>query len=80
MKVIVSGGAIPESVVDLRIIRMKKHFIEAQIMRVVKSSPYERPIPDHWQVYGGCKWLRIPYEKQLAIKDEQIHEAFRHIV
>ena len=79
MKVIVSGGAIPESMADLRIIRMKKSFIEAQIVRVVEPSPYERPIPDHWQVYGGCKWLRIPYEKQLAIKDEQIHEAFRHL-
>lgn len=34
------------------------------------------PIPAGWQLYGGCKWLPIPYQKQLEIKQVQIHEAF----
>jgi 23S rRNA (uracil1939-C5)-methyltransferase len=45
----------------------------------VKRSPYEKDLPTDWQVYGGCKWLPIPYEKQLEIKETQIHEAFHHL-
>jgi tRNA/tmRNA/rRNA uracil-C5-methylase (TrmA/RlmC/RlmD family) len=69
MKIMISGGAIPESIVDLRILRVKKRYCEAQILRVVTHSPFEQEIPSHWQIYGGCKWLAIPYEKQLEIKE-----------
>jgi tRNA/tmRNA/rRNA uracil-C5-methylase (TrmA/RlmC/RlmD family) len=30
-------------------------------------------------MYGGVKWLAIPYEKQLEIKEQQIKEAFHPI-
>jgi tRNA/tmRNA/rRNA uracil-C5-methylase (TrmA/RlmC/RlmD family) len=33
-------------------------------------------VPSNWQLYGGCKWLPIPYPKQLEIKEQQITEAF----
>jgi tRNA/tmRNA/rRNA uracil-C5-methylase (TrmA/RlmC/RlmD family) len=46
----------------------------------VKKSPHEQPIPDGWQIYGGCKWLPIPYAKQLEIKEAQIHEAFFRLI
>ena len=75
-KIIVAGGAIPASYVDLRITKVHKNRIDAQVVRTVKKSPYEQPIPEGWQLYGGCKWLPIPYEKQLEIKETQIHEAF----
>lgn len=75
-KIIVAGGAIPESYVDLRITKVHKNRIDAQVVRTVKKSPYEKEIPEGWQLYGGCKWLPIPYEKQLEIKQTQIHEAF----
>lgn len=75
-KIIISGGAIPETIVDLRIIKSKKNHLEAQILRTVIRSPLEVDIPSHWQLYGGCKWLSIPYSKQLEIKELQIIEAF----
>jgi len=62
--------------VNLRILKTKKNHIEAQIFQTVKKSPLEKEIPSEWQLYGGCKWLPIPYEKQLEIKEQQIHEAF----
>lgn len=76
MKVFITGWAIPESIVDLRVLRVKQHYAETQILRVVSPSPLEQTIPEHWQVYGWCKWLSIPYEKQCSIKEEQVHEAF----
>ncbi len=44
-----------------------------------KKSPLEKEIPENWQLYGGCKWLPIPYEEQLKIKSEQVEEAFRDL-
>ena len=45
----------------------------------MKKSPLEKPIPAEWQLYGGCKWLPIPYDKQLEIKEQQITEAFHSL-
>lgn len=78
-RIIISGGAIPDAVVDLRVLKAKKNHLEAQILRTVKKSPLEQDIPSEWQLYGGCKWLPIPYDKQLEIKQQQIHEAFYQI-
>ncbi len=52
--------------------------IEGQIQSIVQKSPLEAQLPGHFQVYGGCRWLPIPYEKQLTIKEQQIREVFVH--
>jgi 23S rRNA (uracil1939-C5)-methyltransferase len=79
-RIIVTGGAIPDAIANLRILKVKKSHIEAQIVETVKKSPLEKSIPEGWQLYGGCKWLPIPYADQLRIKEEQIHEAFHLLV
>lgn len=48
-------------------------------MATVQKSPIERDIPAKWQPYGGVKWLAIPYEEQLKIKERQVIEAFHPI-
>ena len=78
-KIIISGWAIPEAIADIRITKVKKTHFEWQIVRTVKKSPLEKPIPPEWQLYGGCKWLPIPYQKQLEIKQVQIFEAFHSL-
>ena len=75
----VSGGVIPGAVVDLRILKVHKTLIEAQYLRTITPSPYEMPLLEHFQIYGGCKWLPIPYEMQLQIKQEQVREAFHYL-
>lgn len=75
-KILISGGAIPEAIVNIRLLKVKKNHLEAQIVETIKKSPLEREIPEKWQMYGGAKWLNIPYEKQLEIKERQIVEAF----
>ncbi len=78
-KILISGGAIPESIVDIRVIRSKSSFIEGQIVKIVKKSPLEEEVAPGIQVYGWCKWLPIKYENQLKIKEWQVREAFHHI-
>ena len=77
-KILISGGAIPESTVDVRVLKNRSNRIESQLIRVVKKSPLEARLPEHFQVYGGCRWLPIPHEKQLEIKAQQIKEVFIH--
>lgn len=77
-KILISGGAIPESTVDVRVLKNRSNRIESQLLRVVKKSPIEADLPEHFQVYGGCRWLPIPYEKQLEIKEQQTKEVFIH--
>ena len=51
-KILISGGAIPESVVDVRVLKNRSNRIESQLLRVVKKSPLEVALPAHFQVYG----------------------------
>ena len=78
-KLVIAGGAVPGSVVSVRILRSRASHAEGQVWEVEKPSPLERPIPARWQVYGGCKWLPIPYAQQLEIKQQQVKEAFHHL-
>ena len=78
-KIIITWGVIPESTVNLRVLKVKNSYIEAQMLDEVKKSPLESKLPDHFQVYGGCKWLPIKYEKQLEIKENQVKEALYHL-
>ena len=78
-KVIITGGCIPGSVVNVRVLKAKKSHYEAQQLDVVKKSPIEVPLPEGFQLYGGAKWLTIGYKDQLAIKEWQVREAFFHL-
>jgi tRNA/tmRNA/rRNA uracil-C5-methylase (TrmA/RlmC/RlmD family) len=77
-RILISWGAIPESIVDVRVLKNRSNRIEGQILRVVKKSPLEAHLPAKFQVYGGCRWLPIPHEKQLEMKEQQIREVFIH--
>ena len=74
--VMIAGGVIPGQVVSARVLKTRKGHIEAQVVDVLEPSPLEVPLPAHFQVYGGCKWLPIKYEEQLRIKSEQVSECF----
>lgn len=60
----------------MRVLKSRKGHIEGQVVDVLEKSPLEQDLPDHFQVYGGCKWLPIRYEEQLRIKEEQVRECF----
>lgn len=72
----IAGGVIPGQTVSVRVLKIRKGHIEGQIVDVLEHSPLEQPLPEHFQVYGGCKWLPIIYSEQLRIKNEQVQECF----
>ncbi len=78
-KVIITGGCIPQSIVNVRVLKERKSHYEGQELEVVKKSPLEVPLQEWHQLYGWAKWLTIGYEDQLKIKEWQIKEAFHHL-
>ena len=76
----ITWWAIPWSIVNLRVIKKKKDFAECQIVEIIEKSPIEKKHENnpYWEC-GGCKWINIPYEEQLKIKQNQVEESFFHL-
>ncbi|MFK7780535.1 MAG: 23S rRNA (uracil(1939)-C(5))-methyltransferase RlmD [Candidatus Gracilibacteria bacterium] len=74
--IFVTGGAIPGTVANLRVIKKKKSFLETQIVDIIKKSDIEIEHPTNkYGMSGGWKWINIPYNEQLKIKEEQVKES-----
>ncbi len=72
--------AVPGDVVNARVLRKKKNFIDAKITEIVRPSECrQRPFCEHFGVCGGCRWQLIPYQMQLDFKRRQVEDQFRRI-
>jgi 23S rRNA (uracil1939-C5)-methyltransferase len=72
----ITGWAIPGSCVNLKIIKKKKDFYEAQITEVLEKSAIET---ESYDLFPGAPWMNINYSEQLKIKQTQIEESFFRI-
>jgi len=68
--------AVPGDRVSAVITKRKRAYAEARTVELLEPSP-ERiaPVADH----PGAPWQVLPYERQLAIKAEQVEDALRRI-
>jgi len=74
--IFVTGWAIPWTVANLRVLKKKKAFLETQIVDIIKKSDIEVEHPTNkYGMSWGWKWINIPYEEQLKIKEQQVKEA-----
>ena len=72
--------AVPGDVVDVRVIKNKKNYLEGRIIRIVKPSEKRlEPFCEHFGVCGGCKWQPLPYEMQLEAKRQQVYDQLVRI-
>ena len=71
---------IPGDIVDVQITKKKHSYAEAEVVRMVQPSPDRiAPLCPHFGVCGGCKWQMLPYELQLAAKQQQVMDALTRI-
>ena len=64
---------IPGDVVDIRIIRKRKKYLEGIPVRFHEYSKDRiKPRCLHFGVCGGCKWQHLPYNLQLQYKEKQV--------
>jgi len=71
---------IPGDVVDIRVVRKRKKFLEGKVLRFHEYSP-DRIAPRcmHFGVCGGCKWQHLPYDRQLVYKEKQVRDNLTRI-
>lgn len=73
-------GMIPGDVVDVRVTKKKKRYMEGVVLDVVTPSPGRaKPACMHFGVCGGCRWQHLPYEKQLFYKAKQVTDNLTRI-
>jgi 23S rRNA (uracil1939-C5)-methyltransferase len=79
-KVIFMENAVPGDIVTVRLIKNKKDWAEAQVIRIVSfSSERIEPFCKHFGICGGCQWQMLPYEKQLEYKHDQVLQSLKRI-
>ncbi len=78
--VIFTTLAVPGDIVDLQITKKKKNFMEGRVVNIRKKSEIRAtPFCAHFGVCGGCKWQNLPYEKQIAYKQQQVADNLTRI-
>lgn len=72
--------AVPGDVVNVRVTKKKKNYMEGFITEMVKPSEHRlEPFCGHFGVCGGCKWQPLPYEMQLKAKTQQVYDQLVRI-
>ena len=78
--VVFVNNAAPGDVVDLRITKAKKNYLEATPTVFHKYSALRAtPFCQHFGTCGGCKWQHLSYEAQLRAKQQQVEDSLRRI-
>ena len=72
--------AVPGDVVDVKVFKKKKNYMEGFVVRMVSPSPDRlEPFCPHFGVCGGCKWQPLPYWMQLEAKRQQVYDQLTRI-
>ena len=78
--VVFVNNAAPGDVVDLRISRAHKRFLEATPTVYHKYSELRAtPFCQHFGTCGGCKWQHLSYDAQLSYKHQQVVDTLQRI-
>ena len=72
--------AVPGDIVDIFVTKKRKNYMEGLIERIVQPSEQRlMPFCEHFGLCGGCKWQILPYEMQLAAKQQQVEDQLVRI-
>lgn len=79
-KVVFIEGAVPGDIVDVQLSKSKADWAEGFVVKTHKfSADRVTPFCTHFGVCGGCQWQMLPYEKQLAYKQQQVTDNLTRI-
>jgi len=71
---------IPGDVVDIKVRKKRKKFLEGRVIRFHEySSDRIAPLCRHFGVCGGCSWQHLPYNLQLKYKQKQVTDNLTRI-
>ena len=73
------NGAYPGDKVSAKIKKTKKSYAEAVVDEILTPSPKRvQPRCKYFGTCGGCKQQDLSYKQQIAYKQEQVEDIFRH--
>jgi 23S rRNA (uracil1939-C5)-methyltransferase len=71
---------IPGDVVDIKVIKKRKKYLEGRVVKFHEYSPDRiKPRCIHFGICGGCKWQHLPYDLQLRFKEKQVRDNLTRI-
>lgn len=71
-------NTLPGQEVKARIQKKRNGKAQAALLEVTEKSPIERKAPcAHFGICGGCTYLNLSYEDELALKKEQVLSLLR---
>jgi 23S rRNA (uracil1939-C5)-methyltransferase len=74
--VVFVAGAVPGDRVRAVVHKRKRSYAHARTLEVLRPSPERiEPLADH----PGVPWQVLPYERQLEVKQQQVHEALERL-
>lgn len=80
IKVFVDGPVAVGDTVRAKIVKIKKRFLQARLVEVVKISDRRtEPRCKYFGICGGCKWQHFDYSEQLRVKRKQVVDALERI-
>ena len=79
-QVVFVDGVVPGDIADVRVIRKKRHYLEAIPEQIIhKSEMRAEPFCSHFGTCGGCKWQHIAYHRQLDLKQQLVIDSLQRI-
>ena len=73
-KKVIVKNTIPEQKVRFAVNKIRKGQAEGRLLEILEHSPEEcQPACPHFGVCGGCTYQNLSYEKQVEMKEAQIH-------
>jgi 23S rRNA (uracil1939-C5)-methyltransferase len=79
-KVVFVKGTLPGELVNARITRSKKDWMEAEATEIIEASPdRQQPFCEHFGYCGGCQWQHMRYDAQLRYKQWSVAETLQRL-
>jgi len=73
-------NALPEEVVSIKILKLKKNYGYGKVLEVVKPSPMRAlPLCDVFYKCGGCNIMHMDYKSQLFYKEKKTKDSLERI-
>jgi len=72
--------ALPGDVIDVKVTKKKKNYMEGIPVRFHEYSNMRiEPFCSHFDLCGGCKWQDLPYKYQISYKRQQVIDNLERI-
>jgi len=74
-------NVLPGQKIRFRVNKKRSGVCEGMLIETIEKSPLETVSScPHFDICGGCSYQTLPYEEQLKLKEEQVHNLLDHVL